>query len=59
MRAAMQIPSLLQIEGECKDGGLVERIGPISDDTIGARVEIAFGNFPRKYSRSIVIFPAV
>ena len=55
----MQIPSLLQIEGECKDGGLVERIGPIGDDTIGARVEIAFGNFPRKYSRSIVIFPAV
>jgi len=33
--AAMQIPSLLQIEAECRDGVLAQRIGPISDDTIG------------------------
>ena len=33
--AAMQIPSLLQIEAECNDGALAKRIGPISDDTIG------------------------
>jgi hypothetical protein len=33
--AAMQIPSLLQIETECHDGALAKRIGPISDDTIG------------------------
>lgn len=33
--AAMQIPSLLQIEAECRQGALAGRIGPISDDTIG------------------------
>jgi hypothetical protein len=33
--AAMQIPSLLQIEAECCGGALAKRIGPISDDTIG------------------------
>lgn len=33
--AAMQIPSLLQIEAECRRGALAKRIGPISDDTIG------------------------
>jgi Transposase DDE domain len=33
--AAMQIPSLLQIEAECRDGALAKRIGPISDDTLG------------------------
>ena len=33
--AAMQIPSLLQIEAECRSGALAKRIGPISDDTIG------------------------
>jgi Transposase DDE domain len=33
--AAMQIPSLLQIEAECREGALAGRIGPISDDTIG------------------------
>jgi hypothetical protein len=33
--AAMQMPSLLQIESECRDGALAKRIGPISDDTIG------------------------
>jgi len=33
--AAMQIPSLLQIEAECHDGALANRIGPISDDTLG------------------------
>src|SRR5438445_12958447 len=33
--AAMQIPSLLQIEAECRDGALAKRIGPISDDAIG------------------------
>ena len=32
---AMQIPSLLQIEAECRDGALAKRIGPISDDTLG------------------------
>ncbi len=35
LSAAMQIPSLLQIEAECRDGSLAKRIGPISDDTIG------------------------
>jgi hypothetical protein len=33
--ASMQIPSLLQIEAECSAGALAQRIGPISDDTIG------------------------
>lgn len=33
--AALQIPSLLQIEAECGEGALAKRIGPISDDTIG------------------------
>ena len=37
--AAMQIPSLLQIEAECCDGVLAKRIGPISDDTIGYALE--------------------
>ena len=34
LSAAMQIPSLLQIEAECKDGALAKRIGPISDDPL-------------------------
>jgi Transposase DDE domain len=33
--AAMQIPSLLQIEAACCQGALAKRVGPISDDTIG------------------------
>ena len=33
--AAMQIPSLLQIEAECRRGVLTKRIGHISDDTFG------------------------
>ena len=33
--AAMQIPSLLQIEAECHPGALAQRIGPVSDDTLG------------------------
>jgi hypothetical protein len=33
--AAMQIPSLLQIEAECRGGALAKRIGAISDDTLG------------------------
>jgi hypothetical protein len=33
--AAMQIPSRLQIEAECRGGALAKRIGPISDDTLG------------------------
>jgi len=33
--AAIQIPSLLQLEAECRDGALAKRIGPISDDTLG------------------------
>jgi hypothetical protein len=33
--AAMQIPSRLQIEAECREGALAQRIGPISDDTFG------------------------
>ena len=32
--AAMQLPSLLQIEAACRDGSLTQRIGPISDDTL-------------------------
>lgn len=39
LSAAMQIPSLLQIEAECRDGVLSKRIGPISDDTIGYALE--------------------
>lgn len=39
LSAAMQIPSLLQIEAECRDGALAKRIGPISDDTIGYALE--------------------
>src|SRR5258708_37408434 len=37
--AAMQIPSLLQIEAECQHGALAKRIGPVSDDTIGYSLE--------------------
>jgi Transposase DDE domain len=37
--AAMQIPSLLQIEAEGHDGALAKRIGPISDDTLGYALE--------------------
>ena len=37
--AAMQIPSLLQIETECHEGALAKRIGSISDDTIGYALE--------------------
>jgi len=37
--AAMQIPSLLQIEAECRDGALAKRVGPISADTIGYALE--------------------
>lgn len=33
--AAMQMPSLLQIEAECRNGALAKRIGPISADTLG------------------------
>jgi len=33
--AAMQAPSLLQIEAECRGGALAKRIGSISADTIG------------------------
>ena len=35
LAAAMQIPSLLQIEAECRHGALAKRIGPVSDDTLG------------------------
>jgi len=37
--AAMQMPSLLQIEAACCGGALAQRIGPISDDTIGYALE--------------------
>jgi len=37
--AAMQISSLLQIEAECHHGALAQRIGPISDDTLGYSLE--------------------
>ena len=33
--AAMQLPSLLQIQAECRGGSLAKRIGKISDDTLG------------------------
>jgi hypothetical protein len=39
LAATMQIPSLLQIQAECRDGALAKRIGPISDDTIGYALE--------------------
>jgi Transposase DDE domain len=37
--AAMQIPSLLQMEAECHHGALAKRIGPISDDTLAYALE--------------------
>ncbi len=37
--AAMQIPSLLQIEAECHHGALAKRIGPVSDDTLAYSLE--------------------
>ena len=37
--AAMQVPSLLQIEAECHHGALARRIGAISDDTLGYSLE--------------------
>ena len=37
--AAMQIPSWLQVEAECREGALAKRIGPISDDPIGYALE--------------------
>jgi hypothetical protein len=37
--AAMQIPSLLQIEAECHYGALAKRIGAVSDDTLGYSLE--------------------
>jgi len=37
--AAMQHPSLLQIQEDCRSGALAERIGPISDDTFGYAME--------------------
>jgi DDE family transposase len=39
LAAAMQIPSLLQIEAECHHGALAKRIGPVSDDTLGYSLE--------------------
>jgi hypothetical protein len=39
LSAAMQIPSLLQIEAECHHGALAKRIGPVSDDTLGYSLE--------------------
>jgi hypothetical protein len=39
LSAAMQIPSLLQMEAECHHGSLAKRIGPISDDTLGYALE--------------------
>jgi hypothetical protein len=39
LSAAMQIPSLLQMEAECHHGALARRIGPVSDDTIGYALE--------------------
>jgi Transposase DDE domain len=37
--AAMQMPSLLQIEAECHHGVLAKRIGPVSDDTLAYSLE--------------------
>jgi hypothetical protein len=37
--AAMQIPSLLPIAAECHPGALAQRIGPVSDDTLGYSLE--------------------
>jgi hypothetical protein len=37
--AAMQIPSLLQIEAQCHHGALAKRIGAVSDDTLGYSLE--------------------
>src|ERR1700682_6240122 len=37
--ATMQIPNLLQIEAECRDGVLAKRIGPISAHTLGYAVK--------------------
>ncbi|MGH9567587.1 MAG: hypothetical protein ACRD4I_16545, partial [Candidatus Angelobacter sp.] len=37
--AAMQLPSLLQIEAACRGGALAKRIGSISDDTFAYALE--------------------
>jgi len=54
--AAMQIPSLLQIEAECHHGALAKRIGPISDET---RSPIrSKDKLPNRCLRSVVKLPA-
>jgi hypothetical protein len=53
--AAMQIPSLLQIEAECHHGVLAKRIGPVSDDTLATRSK---DNLPNPCSRSVAKLPA-
>ena len=61
--AAMQMPSLRQIEAECGNGALAKRIGPISDDTIGYALQrqspglvLAFGcEIARRLKRNGVL----
>jgi hypothetical protein len=53
--AAMQIPSLLQIEAECHHGALAKPIGPISDDTLAIRSK---DKLPNRCLRSVVKLPA-
>jgi len=38
--AAMQMPSLLQIEAECRSGALAKRIGPLSADTHSFTIQV-------------------
>ena len=51
LSAAMQIPSLLQIEAECHHGALAKRIGPVSDDTSAMRSK---DNLPNLCPSSVV-----
>ena len=53
--AAMQIPSLLQIEAECHHGTLAKRVGAVSDAPSATRSK---DNLPHPYSRWVVKLPA-
>jgi hypothetical protein len=65
LAAAMQVPSLLQIEAECCRGALAKRIGPISADTIGYALQrqspedvFSFGcEIARRFKRNGILRP--
>src|SRR5438445_12185581 len=55
--AAMQIPSLLQIEAECCEGALAKRIGPIIIATTALATRCK-DNLLNRCSRSVAKSPA-